>query len=49
VKYDAAVVARVKITCGNAALGAGVDDITNGGAYDLVVADNFIYGEPRAF
>lgn len=49
VKYDAAVVARVKITCGNSALGAGVNDITNGGVSDLVVADNFIFGEPQAF
>jgi len=49
VKYDAAIVARVKITCGNSALGAGVNDLSNGGVYDLVVADKFIYGEPQAF
>jgi hypothetical protein len=49
VKYDAVIVARVKITCGNGAIGAGVNDITGGGAYDLVVVDNFIFGEPNAF
>jgi len=47
VKYDAAVVARVKITCGNGTLGAGVNDVTHGGALDLVVVDNVIYGEPQ--
>jgi hypothetical protein len=42
-------VARVKITCGNGALGAGVNDVSIGGASDLVVVDNVIYGEPQAF
>jgi hypothetical protein len=48
-KYDAAIVARVKITCGNGALGAGVNDVSSGGTLDLVVVDNFVYGEPQAF
>ena len=48
-KYDAAIVASVKITCGNGALGAGVNDITGGGLRDLVVIDNVIYGEPNPF
>jgi hypothetical protein len=48
-KFDAAIVAFVTITCGNGALGAGVNDITEGGALDLVVIDNVIYGEPNAF
>lgn len=48
-KYDASIVARVKIICGNGALGAGVNDLTSGGTLDLVVVDNFIYGEPKAF
>jgi hypothetical protein len=47
-KYDAAVVARVKITCGDGALGAGVNDVTSGGTVDVVVVDNLIYGEPQA-
>ena len=38
-------IARVRITSGNAALGASVND---GGVVDLVVMDDFIYGEPRA-
>lgn len=41
---DGAGVARVRITSGKAALAAGVLD---GGANDLVVLDDFIYGEPR--
>ena len=48
-KFDAAIVARVKITCGNGALGTGVNDLSAGGTLDLVVVDNFIYGEPQAF
>ena len=48
-KYDAAIVASVKITCGNGALGVGVNDLGDGGTLDLVVVDNLIYGEPKAF
>ena len=48
-KLDAAIVARVKITCGNGVLGVGVNDLGDGGTLDLVVVDNFIYGEPNAF
>lgn len=48
-RYDDAIVASVRITCGNGTLGAGVNDVTSGGALDLVVIDNVIYGEPKAF
>ena len=48
-KFDAAIVARVRIRCGNGALAAGENDLTDGGAHDLVVIDNVIYGEPNAF
>ncbi|MGE3752816.1 MAG: hypothetical protein AB7I45_01525 [Planctomycetota bacterium] len=41
-----AVIARVVITLGNAALGP--DDVTQGGAADIVVLDNVIYDEPQA-
>jgi hypothetical protein len=47
-KFDTAIVARVRITSGAGALGAGVKDVTAGGTLDLVVMDNFLYGEPRA-
>ena len=47
-KYDGSLVARVKITCGDGALGAGVNDVSSGGTVDVVVVDNLIYGEPRA-
>lgn len=41
-------VTRVKITSGNGILGYGVKDVTNGGTYDLVVMDDFLYDEPKA-
>jgi hypothetical protein len=47
VVYDDAIVARVRITTGASALGAGVKDVSAGGTHDLVVMDNLIYGEPR--
>jgi hypothetical protein len=39
-------VTRVKITAGNAALAAGVKDLSEGGNKDLVVLDDFFYSEP---
>jgi hypothetical protein len=45
VLFADAVISRVRITTGNAALGAGVNDL-NGNPTDLVVMDDFIYGEP---
>jgi hypothetical protein len=47
-KYDAPIVARVRITCGNGKLGTDQNDLTSGGSADLVVIDNVIYGEPNA-
>jgi hypothetical protein len=41
-------VTRAKITAGNAVLGTGVKDISNGGTKDLVVMDDFFYSEPQA-
>ena len=48
VKFDAAIVARVTITSGEAAIDAGLQDLTDGGLRDLVVTDNFLFGEPQA-
>jgi hypothetical protein len=45
-RFTQAIVARVRITLGNGSLGAAAKDISGGGTADLVVADNFIYGEP---
>jgi hypothetical protein len=42
VKYDAVVVVRVKITCGNGALGAGVNDIYSGLA---IVPTRLLFGK----
>lgn len=47
-KFDAAIVARVRITCGNGKLGTDQNDVTSGGSTDVVVIDNVIYGEPNA-
>ena len=41
------MVASVRIVCGNGTLGATTNDVTDGGTADLVVVDNFIYGEPQ--
>ena len=46
-KFADAVVARVRITLGTAALAAGKVDISAGGTGDIVVTDNVLFGEPR--
>jgi hypothetical protein len=46
-KFPTAIVARVRITFGTGILGAATNDVSAGGTVDLVVADNFIYGEPH--
>ena len=46
--FDTPIVARVRITSGEAPLGASVRDATRGGSADLVVMDDFVYGEPHA-
>jgi len=46
-RFPEAIVARARITLGTGALGAAVNDVSAGGTVDVVVADNFIYGEPR--
>jgi hypothetical protein len=46
-RFPQAIVARVRITLGTGALSAAVNDVSAGGTLDLVVTDNFIYGEPR--
>ena len=45
VLFDAPVVSRVRITNGNSLLGANLFD-QNGNGRDVVVMDDFIYGEP---
>jgi hypothetical protein len=47
VKYDSVGVARVRITLGERSLGAGIADVSAGGRFDLVVVDDFLYGEPQ--
>lgn len=41
-------VTRVKIISGNGLLSNGVKDVSDGGAKDLVVMDDFIYSEPKS-
>jgi len=47
VKFVGTPIAKVRITSGSAALGE--DDVTQGGQEDIVVVDDFLYGEPKAF
>ena len=47
-RFAEPIVARARITSGNAALARGIRDVTAGGSADLVVMDNFIFGEPIA-
>lgn len=50
VAFDTQVISRVEIKSGKAALGSNVSDVSDrdhNGAPDLVVMDDFIYGEPR--
>ena len=46
-RFTDPVVARVRITLGTGSLSANVADVSAGGPADVVVTDNFIYGEPR--
>ena len=41
-------ITRVKITAGNAALAAGVKDLSDGGNKDLVAYDDLFYSEPQS-
>ena len=45
--FTKAIVAFVRITMGTGSLSATANDISSGGSADLVVVDNFIYGEPK--
>ncbi|MCB0352843.1 MAG: hypothetical protein KDD64_04935 [Bdellovibrionales bacterium] len=44
VSFDKAELAHVRMTLGNGVL--GINDITQGSTTDIVVVDDFIYGEP---
>jgi hypothetical protein len=47
--FESPIVARVRITSGNTPIDATVaDNVSTGGNRDIVVMDDFIYGEPRA-
>ncbi|HEU4996185.1 MAG TPA: hypothetical protein VFT29_15315 [Gemmatimonadaceae bacterium] len=47
--FDSPIVARVRITSGNTPIDPNVaDNVSTGGTRDIVVMDDFIYGEPRA-
>jgi hypothetical protein len=48
VVFDSPIVAQVHITSGQRALGADVQDLSEGGNADLVVMDDYLYGEPQA-
>ncbi len=47
VTFEQPIIARVVLTLGEAPLGAGIDDLSDGGGADVVVLDDFIYSEPQ--
>lgn len=49
VTFPDAVISRIRVRLGNGVMAADEDDISAGGRKDMVVIDNVIYGEPRAF
>ncbi|HKY04821.1 MAG TPA: hypothetical protein VJQ56_08025, partial [Blastocatellia bacterium] len=44
IKFDEALIARVRITAGNV---PGADDNGKNGKLDVVMMDDFLYGEPQ--
>lgn len=46
--FDSAIVASARVVSGEAAVNDTRLDVSDGGASDLVVMDDFIYGEPQA-
>jgi hypothetical protein len=47
VVFDRAIIGRVEVRSGETALGAGTNDVSSGGNHDLVVTDDFLFGEPQ--
>jgi hypothetical protein len=47
VQFDRPAIARVVLVLGDAAPGAGVNDVSSGGTADVVVLDDFLYSEPQ--
>jgi hypothetical protein len=47
VVFDSSIVAEVRITSGQRALGAGIQDLSDGGNLDLAVMDDYLYAEPQ--
>jgi len=48
VVFESPIVAQVHIKSGQRALGPDVQDLSEGGNLDLVVMDDYLYGEPQA-
>ena len=48
VAFDSPIVAQVVITSGQRSLGAGVQDLSDGGNLDLAIMDDYLYAEPQA-
>jgi hypothetical protein len=47
VRFDRPAIARVVLTLGDTPIGAGIDDVTQGGTKDVVVLDDLLYSEPQ--
>jgi hypothetical protein len=48
VVFESPIVAEVRVTSGQQALGSGVEDLSDGGNLDLAVMDDYLYAEPQA-
>ena len=47
VAFDQAIIGRVEVRSGEAALSAETNDVSDDGTHDLVVTDDFLFGEPQ--
>jgi hypothetical protein len=47
VTLEEPIITRIVLTLGEVPIGPRVDDVSSGGAGDVVVLDDFLYSEPQ--